>query len=395
MSDETLPPNLHGGLKFRVQTPDGWVEVGIPAGLEGHRYYWVLRPSFKDPEDPRNLGGAEGLPGKYRVVLTLAKPGYPLHLPGRHALESTLEGDSNLYIGSDFEKRHRFLLKCEGKDFKMTMSANSQGRLGKVILSELEAQGFADAQSLSWRVVSPTLSLLAANLDIPLMIGQVDITELRTGSLSGSILVDFTDVGLHLFPLAGMSEEFKHYVSMYREALNSNSPLYEFLCLFKIIESIRERRGRIAIELKASGESATRPKEQFPALEELPLRLAALLPETARREWQTKSLSDTFPKAAYGRRFGFLIDEFLRPLRTRIAHGLLDTGELGFSIDEYGHLRSVERLLPLTKYMTRQMLKNEFPEEFLQGVGDSQELDQEDLAKNLRKLFPDQFGTQS
>ena len=389
-SDASSPPNLHPGLKFRFQTPAGWKELAIPAVLEGHHYYWVIRPLF-NAADARNLGGPQGLPGKYRVVLTLAKPGYPLHPPGDHVHENALEGDSNLYVGRDFAKGHCLLLKFEERDLKVSLSANSQGRLGKLILEEMEAQSFDDARSLSWRVVSPTLSLLAANLDIPLKISQVDLFELRTGAVSGAILVDYTDVGLHFAPLGGMSEEFKHYVSMYREALNSSSPLYEFLCLFKIIESIIERRVRIARELKAKGESPTRLVERFPKLDELPAWLDSLLPETARRNWKATTLSDAFPQAASGRRFGYLIEKHLRPMRVRIAHALLESGELGFTLDEYDHLVAVERWLPLTKFVARRMLKNEFPQEFLCGVGDDAQSVQETWAEEVKKIWPEIF----
>jgi hypothetical protein len=36
-----------------------------PMGLAGLPQYIIVRPHYIDPNDPRNLGGAEGLPGKY------------------------------------------------------------------------------------------------------------------------------------------------------------------------------------------------------------------------------------------------------------------------------------------------------------------------------------------
>jgi len=59
--------------------------------------------------------------------------------------------------------------------------------------------------------------------------------------------------------------EFLHYASLYREALNSNSAIYRFLCLFKIIEGIIARRNRIATEVVKSGGKPRSLVERIPA----------------------------------------------------------------------------------------------------------------------------------
>ena len=55
-----------------------------------------------------------------------------------------------------------------------------------------------------------------------------------------------------------MSEDYCHYASLYREALQSNSPFYRFLCLFKIVEGLHKRRGRLTIEAKRQGTFTSR-----------------------------------------------------------------------------------------------------------------------------------------
>ncbi len=42
------------------------------------------------------------------------------------------------------------------------------------------------------------------------------------------------------------ADEFRLYASLYREALNSLSLRYQFLCYYKIAEGISARRGRLA-----------------------------------------------------------------------------------------------------------------------------------------------------
>lgn len=386
--DSPIADNLHRGMKLRIKTPAGWDELATPGGLEGRQYFFLVRPSFP-LGDARNLGGHIGLPGKYKVAVVLNKPGYAELKPGQHLSEDLLEGDSNVYIGKEFADGHRLLIKSHDRDLTIRMVPNKHGRLGKFILDELDAKSLADANASAWQALSAVLNLLSVSLDVPLQISQMEVAELRTGAASGSCVVDYSDVGLYMRSLIAVATEFRFYASMYREALNSSSPPYEFLCLFKIIDSIFYRRKRLAEEAKQRGETLTRPAERFPTADELPDWLNALLPEPAKRDWKKGNLARSFPEDALGRKFGYIIDTHLRPVRVRIAHGVLDTGELGLSIDDPEHIRSVNNLLPLAKFIVRRMMKNEFPTEFLTDVTDSQPVNQEDLAEQIRQLWPD------
>ena len=48
-----------------------------------------------------------------------------------------------------------------------------------------------------------------------------------------------------------------------------------------------------------------------------------------------------------------------------IAHGIMDSGELGISADDLMKVEKVNFWLPLTRTMVRRMLKNDFGSEFL------------------------------
>src|SRR5215217_8609415 len=69
-----------------------------PMGLAGFPQYIIARPSYRDSNDLRNLGGPEGLPGKYMTVFTLNRPGFSLLPETRHSFASGLKGDSHLAI---------------------------------------------------------------------------------------------------------------------------------------------------------------------------------------------------------------------------------------------------------------------------------------------------------
>ena len=68
---------------------------------------------------------------------------------------------------------------------------------------------------------------------------------------------------------------------------------------------------------------------------------------------------------AKGKKFGTVIDQYLQPLRVKIAHAVLDSGELTMIADDELGLEEVFKWLPLCKCIARHMLKNEFPKEFL------------------------------
>jgi hypothetical protein len=157
--------------------------------------------------------------------------------------------------------------------------------------------------------------------------------------------------------------EFAHYASLYREALNSNSAPYRYLCLFKIIEAIRARRDRLANEAVKSGQKPRSLVERVPALETDFQKY--LDPIYHVREWHSLALIQVFPPAIRGKKFNQIIDDELRPLRNEVAHGIMDSGELGISADDLMKVEKVNSWLPLTRTMVRRMLKNDFGNEFL------------------------------
>jgi len=137
------------------------------------------------------------------------------------------------------------------------------------------------------------------------------------------------------------------------------------LCLFKILEGIQSRRQRLAIEAKKSGVVFKRPQRHVPSTPEERIRwLNAIFP--IRRNWDAMALDSIFPAEALSKRFGYVIQTILTPLRVDIAHALSSgSGELTMSVDDILHTQKVNKWLPLTKCIVRRMLKDEFPSEFL------------------------------
>lgn len=168
---------------------------------------------------------------------------------------------------------------------------------------------------------------------------------------------------------AQTGEEFRAYASLYREALSSNSPAYQLLCLFKILEAIDYRRQTNKQSVARTNPELIRSSERLPKedseCEPWLRRIYAVRPV-----WDPMEFGILFPAEVRGQKFTRVFQERLGPARKAIAHALSEKGEIHLSADLLLHNRTVDLWLPLTKLMARRMLKNEFPQEFLVGLGE-------------------------
>ncbi|MCU1303343.1 MAG: hypothetical protein JWQ87_3627 [Candidatus Sulfotelmatobacter sp.] len=321
--------------------------------------------------DPRE---AAGYPGKYKLIVTLSRPRYVAASETVYKWAEDLKGDSHLAItrpaytppsSPDAVKIKVRVWGDNGFYVEYDGTPNEKGYLGKLESEPFDANDFRDAEVKAYTPLLPILSNWSVHLDIPIYVAQIEIAELRTGARSGRL---FTPPAESSFAVKGEltfkpGSEFAHYASLYREALNSNSAPYRYLCLFKIIEAIRVRRERLANESVRSGQKPRSLVERVPASETDFQNY--LDPIYHIREWHSMALSQVFPPAIRGKKFNQIIDDELRPLRDKVAHGIMDSGELGISADDLVKVERVNFWLPLTRTMVRRMLKNDFGNEFL------------------------------
>jgi hypothetical protein len=335
------------------------------AGLPGEQHWiWAVKARRGDPQP---MGGLTGRPGPYRITVLLARPNYRELSESQQSFLGALKGDSHLAVSrpamEPAEERAApkiFAETPEGR-FEFTAIANDAGYMGKLQSEPFDALSMDDAERKGYRAVAPALSSVSAHLDIPLHIEQIEVQELKTGNQKVRIENPFKRVPMFIGVPATLVDEFCHYASLYREALNSNSPIYRYLCLYKIIEAIRERRKRLDALTK---QNVRRVGEVIPT--QAPEReqwLNALFP--ARYNWDEFTFSTIFKEEASGKKINYVVDKYLAPLRNEIAHPLLETGELAVSIDDLKHIRKINQWLPLTRCVVRRLLKNEFPDQYL------------------------------
>jgi hypothetical protein len=374
----------HGSIVDPVRSPGNLplnataFRAGL-AGFPGQLQQLHIVNQFPS-NDARSSIPSGGAPGMYEVVFVLKRPGFPLVGERQVSFSSGLVGDSHLGIrppaftppgGEDVD---RILLQSVGDDgqFEFVGTANQNGFLGKLTSRPFQARDRFHAEEIAFRALAPSLSEFSLQLDIPLEVAQIETKDLSTESCHVTITVPYPNVPMIVAPLSKTEPDFRAIASLYREALNSNSPVYQFLCLFKIIEALRARRKKLQRAAKASntGYSAA-SQEQFPSTyEEIRNWLDALY--HVRPPWSLTALDSAVPPEVRGKSFEEVISGLLNPLRVNIAHALFEDAsrDLTVSYDELPDTRKIAKLVPLIKCVARRMMKTDFSNEFLANVPD-------------------------
>jgi hypothetical protein len=359
----TLPPGV---------TAESIKLMGFPGEVQD-----IIAVNVFKGVDARNEGGPAGLPGLYRVVFLLHRPGYRLTAEDQFSFVEALKGDSHLAItkpaftppdpGAD---RIKISAVTPGGNFEFTGYPNDKGFLGKIETEPFHADNRNDAERKAYRALLPAMSNWSVHLDIPMEVEVIETTEVRTSNAGIRVTTPFFEAPFAVQATTPQwDSEFAHHASLYREGLNSNSPAYRFLCFFKIIEGVRLRRARLGREAAARGETFSRAVEAVPDdRKEFVPWLNAIFPIP--REWDECTLASIFISEAVGKRFGQLIASELNPLRDKVAHAIAKSGEITLSVDELLHIQQVNHWLPLTRCMARRMVKNEFPTQFLSYLGE-------------------------
>ena len=369
----------HGSvLKSPGEIPVGTGDPNAPeervslVGFPGTHQTMHMLYRFKG-DDPRNnlpLGGSSGL---YEVTFILHRPGYKLQQERQISFSSGLRGDSHLAISkpafsppgnSDADQILIFGVTEDGK-FEFVGFPNEKGYLGKLITKPFQANNRGHAEEIAYRALATPLSNMSLHLDIPLEIGVRETKEISNGSISMSFVSPYLEAPMAINATSNFGVEFRSYAALYREALNTNSPVYQFLCLFKILEALGARRKRLAREAKKNNTSYVSPDEVLPnTLAEVKAWLEGLF--YIRPPFDLSTLESAVPQDLRGRKATDVIEADLKPLRIKVAHALFGSGgELPLSSDDLNHTHSITRRLLATKCLVRRMLKNDFSTDFL------------------------------
>ena len=115
------------------------------------------------------------------------------------------------------------------------------------------------------------------------------------------------------------------------------------------------------MEAKARGETVTSPPRLVIPIEtEGQIKwLNSIFP--VQQTWDSTALALIFRAKSLGRKVNDIIHGELEPIRNRIAHTVLRSGEPTISIDEGLDIDLVTEWLPFGKCIARLLIKTEFP----------------------------------
>jgi hypothetical protein len=142
-----------------------------PWGVPGEEHQlWVFM--MKSGQQPPGSADVIGQPGRYKIQLLLARPGYPLTAEREHKYIDDVVGDSHIAITKPLSERKledalEVLLRATGQGQQVTFRGipNDNGYLGKLIADELSANSFHHAETLAYEALAPFLSAWSLHLD--------------------------------------------------------------------------------------------------------------------------------------------------------------------------------------------------------------------------------------
>ena len=339
-------------------------------GFPGEQQRLVVYNRFKG-DDIRNEGGPGGLPGNYVVSFLLSRPGFAPTSEGQISFTHALAGDSHVRLfkrradrnPADADRIELHTASREGL-FVFKGEGNDEGFLGKLSTNPFYASSVNDAEKKAHDAVAPLLSHWSIVLDVPLNVEAMETTEIRTAHSTLRFVAPNLEMDFRPAQAPDpLNDDYCHYASLYKEALNSNSPYYRYLCFFKVAEGIKERIDARARRAAQSGTTPRLPTLTVPCERPEMLKwLNDIYPW--RTSWDDMSLDQAFPIEVRGRKVNGLLNGPLNTLRVGIAHAILKSGEVRVSVDNLEHQREVNKWLPVIRCIARQLIRHEFSMEF-------------------------------
>jgi hypothetical protein len=353
-----IPAGSGGKMPQQQQSGTSAIIPRVKLGLPGASYQ--LHAHGRKKSQPTGLPSMI-LRDKYRVDLTFTRT-----VPESRNLnfESGLSGDSYVHFAkaenerTESDANEMVIFFGHGNQIlELKGAANQHGRLSKVSV-ETSAESFADAETIAFGATSPFLSSLAFDLDIPLRISQMNVTQLSTSNASMTYTCPYTDAA----PLGGQFHNFPYVqslLSLYREGINSYSPNYQFLCWYKIVEGIGTKREEEAAKLKVRLPLKF-PERLAKSATEQRQRLEEAFPFVRLCGATDAAWDDIVPDEVRDWKFNRVRQQKLEPLRNKIAHMISEpSGDLSLSPDSRENAREVNKWISLLRFMARVMTMNE------------------------------------
>jgi hypothetical protein len=302
------------------------------------------------PVVPGRADKPSGVPGPYDIVLVLGVPGVS-SVTTSLDFDAVVTGGDSLLQGSGL---HVQLESSEGQSLHTArIVPNKRGRLAQVRLT-VTADDFSAAEREAFDAVMPTLSRIAFEADTPLEVTAILLTERATQTRRLGV----TLVGA-VQPAPEIAEpttpELRMFLATYREGLNGNSPLYQALSFYKIVEGITKLYTNRVRAAKKRG--AAEPAD--PTVRRIPADRRDLAGMT---EWARDNFTPYL-----GSNYAEIRDSMTKTIRNAVAH--MSPG-MDLRIADYAaDIQACRDITPVLRYIARDLIQEEL--RGLAGAGPS------------------------
>ncbi|MEM4989236.1 methylamine utilization protein MauJ [Collimonas sp. H4R21] len=265
---------------------------------------------------------------QFKLAARLAK--FPVVTEG-------IKGDFNENDGGSYLLRTKdsafSRIRCTGGTFEVRTNQAGEHSL---LEFECEATSTTDARNKFLAAVLPFLDCITYHADSPLFITSVRIEDIKNQRITIDYIAPYRHSTVNPHTGSPFLELLPVY-AMYREAKNSSSDFYKFLCYHKLLEGLfGARRTELFRTAKNNGLTITRVPELIPDAPAI---------DTAYRQYIGKPIKGFF-------------DTVLTPrFRNAVAHFITDDGAvLNMSAPE--HIDSYSGVLYITELCVRTVIDN-------------------------------------
>jgi hypothetical protein len=301
--------------------------------------------------------------------------GRPNHLPERSQFRGFIEErEGNSYVRLAKPKAMRRKLDLHTLTFQIgsvtiRVEPNDAGYAAKLIVSPLGAKDFTAAEEAAVGITSPIIAGWSVYLDTPLLIEQVRVKDLITKRTFFRGLADQWEVWPG--PAGSMPPpdyDYTHFASIYQEAICTSSAMYRFLCLYKLMEGLGQRRAKLSGEKRSNTETVKKLEfdETYPPTKDtLPHFLRNAYPMPHITTFDSIFTSQVWRAEIAGKSFTYISDNVFGPIRDKIAHSFMRDGDFGVGSHNVNQNQFLREWLPTLRCMARIRLRNEFPMQFI------------------------------
>lgn len=304
-----------------------------------------LRPHIKktvpsDHEKADLISKNDGDSGDFWVELTFC-PQFILHRsPGEEAPHSALGGDSHFQIHEALPpgeaKRRVATVSYSGEQqlLRYFVFCNAAGRMSHINV-RCQAVDSDAAEKTAKKGIEPLFAHLCVTFNAPVNVLRIRVMENSTGVTSSTLFhqtYPIVDVSAEAFS-AWVGNDYRA-IHFYREALSTTSPKYQLLCYYKVIELLLELQAKRASQERQAGNSVNMIVERF-----------------SDEQWLADHISPELLGQIVGKKYTWIKDKVLRPVRDKVAHALLKETDSFEHHDE-----EVFPYLPIAKVMAEKLI---------------------------------------